>query len=244
MITIGIPTKEAGHHIYGAIMSAINQTYQDIEILIVNDNGREDYPALVDLQREFGWCKKLRIVHNPKNLGIGGARNSIIDNAKGEYIFFLSDDDEMLPNCIETFIEYSEKNLNSILYSNYFLMEERGQITQEYRVPQDLLNDFETSVINFAEENNMFVCYNFFGPTALFKKYRFNEKYRYGEDFEHLLRCALVEKVSFVHVPFSLFKYRVHSSSTTSNIWRDLPKNDAKIRKEINKLLGYKLFKK
>jgi len=243
-ITIGIPTKNAEHFIYRTIQSVLIQNYPNIEILIVDDSGLKDNLNVLNLKREFNWTKNIRFIHNKKNLGIGASRNILIDNALGKYLFFLSDDDELTSGAIETMMKVAKENPNSIIYSNYYIMDKDSKILQEFNAPRFYGNaDFKRLVINYAKTNNMFVCYNLLAPISLLKKNKFKKEYRFAEDFEHLLRCALVKNINFVHIPKSLFKYRLHDGSTTAHVFSKIAYMDSITRKEVNKSLGLKLFK-
>ena len=240
LITIGIPTYKADPYLYNAINSAIKQNYDNYEILIYNDSGNPNLKDIKEVEREFSWHSGIRFVHGKKNLGIGGARNALINNAKGEYIMFLSDDDELIHNCITEMFKFSKKNKNSFIYCNYFVMDGEGNLTREYKVKKDHFKEeeFKKYVLYFANQNSMFVCYNIFGPTNLWKKNHFDSKLRYLEDYEHLLRCVFLEDVQFSHLPKTLFKYTMRKGSTTTQNWKDLPRDDLKIRLKLNKKAG------
>lgn len=91
LITIGITCFNARLTIKRALLSAINQTWKNKEILIVNDcsddNSIEIINNLIINQ------KNIKLINNKKNLGCSNARNIIIDKAKGEFIAFFDDDD-------------------------------------------------------------------------------------------------------------------------------------------------------
>ena len=158
---------------------------------------------------------------------------------------YLSDDDELLHNCISEMVKFSKKNPDSFIYSNYFVMKEDGTLTREYKVKEDYFKneeEFKRYVLYFANKNSMFVCYNIFGPTKLWKDNSFDPKLRYLEDYEHLLRCIFLDDIKFTHLNKTLFKYTMRLGSTTTQRWKDLPKDDLKIRLELNKKVGKNFF--
>ncbi|OAV73125.1 Hyaluronan synthase [Bacteroidales bacterium Barb6] len=85
-----------------ALLSALNQTYKDIEYLIVDDKGNDKSMDIVrniiftHPRREY-----VRIIEHPVNFGLGAARNSAIDAAKGKYLYFMDSDDEITSDCIQ-----------------------------------------------------------------------------------------------------------------------------------------------
>ncbi len=97
--SIVIPTYNVEQYITRCLESCINQTFSDIEILIVDDCGSDD-----SLQIAQGFADKdsrIRIIHNPRNLGLFGARLSGEREAKGEYILPLDSDDYLELNTCE-----------------------------------------------------------------------------------------------------------------------------------------------
>ncbi len=88
----------------------------------------------------------------------------------------------------------------------------------------------------------MFICYNLFAQTSLWKNNSFDPKLKYLEDYEHMLRCIFIDNVKFTHLPKLLFKYTIRKGSTTTKKWKDIPRDDLKIRLELNKKIGKNIF--
>lgn len=84
-----------------AIRSVLNQTYQNLEIIVVDDNTNKEYSNQVSNIILGLSDKRLHLIHNEKNLGGALSRNVGIQNASSKYIAFLDDDDEYLPEKVE-----------------------------------------------------------------------------------------------------------------------------------------------
>lgn len=99
-ITLGIPIYNARAFIERTLLSALNQTYPDIEFLFIDDKGDS-----MDIVRRVvaSHPRKdfVRIIDQKYNQGIAAARNAILDNATGKYLFTMDCDDVITPNCIE-----------------------------------------------------------------------------------------------------------------------------------------------
>ncbi len=239
LVTIGIPTRKTKPMIYNAIKSILNQTYKNFEILICDDSGEPDNERITELKKSFKHLPNFRVVSHDKNLGIGAARRTLVNEAKGKYVCFLSADDEYLPEFVEKMVSVILKHPNNILYSDYYIMNEAGKIIGEFKAPTFLeKEDFIMGVISSAKRNTMFVVYNLFAPTDLLKKHNFDPDFRFGEDLEHLLRCVLVEDVGFLHVPKTLSKYCARSDSITGARINNIRENNKRTFAKINKLLG------
>jgi glycosyltransferase involved in cell wall biosynthesis len=88
-VSVVIPTYERPEFLRGAITTAVEQTYDDVEVIVVDDGSSESYaPGVVDDFPETVNCIPL-----PENQGLSTARNTGIEAASGDYVAFLDDDD-------------------------------------------------------------------------------------------------------------------------------------------------------
>jgi glycosyltransferase involved in cell wall biosynthesis len=230
-VTIGIPTYNTPlKYLAQAVNSALNQTRKPDEILVIDDGSN---PAVAFK------IKGIKTIRNQRNMGIGFSRKLIVDLCKTDYLGFVSADDMLEPNYIETMLNYAKAYPDSIFYSDYFIIDEEGNKTGEARSPN--FNDYDQfiqEVIDSAKKDKMFVCYNIFAPTKLLKENNFDVEKKFGEDLEHLLRCVLVKNIKFIHIPFPLFCYRIHKGMMTSKKWNEIHENNLKTFEKINSLLG------
>lgn len=102
MITLAMPVYNVEKYVRDSLLSALNQTYQDMEFIVVDDKGTD---RSMDIVREVVAThprgNKVRIIDHGTNRGLGDTRNTSIDNAKGEFIYFMDSDDIITPDCIE-----------------------------------------------------------------------------------------------------------------------------------------------
>ena len=119
-VTIGIPVYNAEKYIRLAMDSALAQTFNDIEFLVIDDCGTD---SSVDIVREYQQThprgKDIRIVRQPQNGGLGRARNRIIDEAQGIYLYYLDGDDAIEPNTIELLYEKAKAFDADMVYGSY-----------------------------------------------------------------------------------------------------------------------------
>ncbi len=95
LVSVIIPTYKRSEKLVRAIESVLNQTYRNLELLLINDNDPEDeYTAELKLRTvKYSWDKRFHLIMQTKHVNGAVARNYGIRQAKGEYIAFLDDDD-------------------------------------------------------------------------------------------------------------------------------------------------------
>jgi len=105
-VSVVIPTYERPKYLPGAIQTALGQTYENIEIIVVDDGSTEPYAD--EIGAEFP--ESVTCVRHEENKGLSAARNTGIENASGEYIAFLDDDDRWHQTKIERQVQALETN--------------------------------------------------------------------------------------------------------------------------------------
>lgn len=111
MISVVIPLYNKAHTIVNTLNTVFAQTYQDFEVVIVNDGSTDKGVEVI--QQNFK-DSRIRIIHQ-KNAGVSAARNRGVDESKGDYIAFLDGDDEWHPEYLSTMheliVKYPEAGL-------------------------------------------------------------------------------------------------------------------------------------
>lgn len=105
-VSIIIPVYNVSAYIERCIKSVINQTYKDIECIIVDDASPDD--SIVKCEKmiaEYDGPIKFTILHHKQNRGLSGARNTGTKASSGEYLFYLDSDDEITPSGIEVLLK-------------------------------------------------------------------------------------------------------------------------------------------
>lgn len=109
IVSIIIPTYERPQFLWGAIETALGQSYENIEVIIVDDGSTNPYAD--EIVPEFS--KSVTCVRHEENKGLSAARNTGIENASGEYIAFLDDDDRWHRSKIERQVRALETNADA-----------------------------------------------------------------------------------------------------------------------------------
>ena len=119
-VTIGIPVYNVEKYIRLTMDSALAQTFESIEFLVLDDCGTDSSIDIVrDYQQNHPRGKDIRIVRQPQNGGLGRARNRIIEEARGRYFYSLDADDAIEPNTIELLYNTAQQHQAEIVYGSY-----------------------------------------------------------------------------------------------------------------------------
>ena len=101
-VSVIVPMYNAENFIKPALESLLTQTFTDFEVILIDDCSTD---RTLEIAKTFD-DPRIKLVVNEKNLGNpGSARNVGLEHAIGEYVYFMDDDDLLLPNCLETFID-------------------------------------------------------------------------------------------------------------------------------------------
>lgn len=104
VFSIIVPVYKVEPYLDACVTSLVKQTYSDIEILLIDDGSPDACPAMCDAYAKED--SRIRVIHKA-NGGLSDARNTGIDAATGEYLFFVDSDDTLFPDACERFLPYT-----------------------------------------------------------------------------------------------------------------------------------------
>lgn len=199
-----------------AIMSIVNQTYSNIEIIIVNDSPENkalsnEIEALIKrIQKNCN--KKIFYISYKKNMGANYARNYGVHFSNGDYIAFLDDDDEWLPFKIEKQVNLMKKEENiSIVYSNFYIDEDGNRkiknlikVNNDIRLNQILIQNFIGSTSFPLIDKKAFLLVG-----------GFDENLRSCQEYELYIRLLEKNNIAFSQEPVGV--YYISKNSTFRN---------------------------
>ena len=129
-VTIGIPIYNSVSCIRTSLMSALVQSYPSIEFILVDDccnDGTFDVIGYIVSSHER--CDDIRIISHSQKLGASASRNQIINEAKGEFLYFMDSDDTMAKNTIDLLMQNARKYDAEIVFGSYQKIETSGKKT-------------------------------------------------------------------------------------------------------------------
>lgn len=138
-VSVIIPTyKRSVGYVSRAIESVLNQTYPNVEVIVIDDS-TDEYEGRKEVKDYIDSLQKSNLIYcqNEKNLGGSLSRNRGIELAKGEYITFLDDDDEYLPEKVEKQLKFMLENSYDMTFSNMIMYSQEGKVV-DYREYKDI----------------------------------------------------------------------------------------------------------
>ena len=164
-ISVIIPTYNRADKIENSIRSVLNQTYQNVEVLVIDDASTDNTENIVRNIKD----ERLSYIRMPENGGASVARNEGVRYATGEWIAFHDSDDVWRPDKLEKQIAYRDKNKEcDLIYTAYLMHFANGE---EILVPNaSMVGDWEADMFDTLLQNNTIGA-----PTILMRKSVFNE---------------------------------------------------------------------
>ena len=215
LVSVIIPIYKIEDYIYHSVESVVNQTYQNIEIILVDDGSPDKCPKICD-----EWAEKdnrVKVIHK-KNGGLSDARNAGLDIAKGNYIIFLDGDDKMDVDAVKILYETIIKNNADIVMTDYCYIKAIDEI------PNVEKNNYVETIY---EGKDIFeLIYNKKHPKIMlswgkiYKKEIFDDirfpKGKIHED-DYVLHRVLHKTNKFVHISTELFLNSLRPGSITAS---------------------------
>ena len=203
-VSIFMPAYNCEKFIEEAILSVINQTYTDFELVITDDGGNDSTAEIIKQYAEL----EPRIKFYPKvNGGIGSACNHLLERAKGEYALQLDGDDVIASDTLEKMVKVLDGSDIGFVYGDAYLVNSDLEFTQR---------SYSWSIFDRQKmiDGGMHVH-----PPRMFRMRDFNRTQRYNESLENAVDYDFFLKLAEVsdgyHLQRGLYLYRRHGKNTS-----------------------------
>ena len=225
LVSVIMPTYNTGNILEDSINSILKQTYQNLELVITDDNS-DDKVTLDVLKKYSEKDKRVKVIYLEKNMGAGYARNMSIKNAQGKYISFCDSDDLWIPDKIERQLDYMAQKGCSVTYSSYILCDLNNKEVGIVISPQKV-------TFNMMKRDNKIGCL-----TLLYDVEKNGKQYfpllRKRQDWAMLLMLLKKSGTAYgIKTPLAFYRIRPNSLSHNK---MSLIKYNLNV---YNKVLGY-----
>lgn len=202
-ISIIVPVYNVENYLAKCLGSLVNQTHQNVEILVINDGSRDNSGEIIK-SFEDKYPDKIK-AFSKDNGGLSDARNFGIDRVTGDYIGFVDSDDYVTETMFEEMLHLAQKHQAEIVICNIQKVDENGSVTQKLTQIPNM-----PEKIKLEDHFSVFSDISYFACNKLFKKELFNQKrFKKGVHFEDiqlipqlLLECETIAQTQNFHYQY------------------------------------------
>ena len=200
-ISIVMSVYNESKYLRESIESILNQTFEDFELIIVNDCSTDNSMEIIKSYND----KRINIINNRKNIGVFNSRNNVLKIARGKYIALLDGDDVACVNRIGMQFDYLENNLHIFLVgSSAIYIDEKGNEIGKFRK----YNDYEMLAWRLPKSCSIVSSSVMFRNEGFF----YNSNCGGAGDYKLYLQI-LSQGKHLTNLPDFLVKYRLHKGS-------------------------------
>ena len=210
-VSVIIPTYNRAEFLRSAIESALKQTFTDIEIIVSDDKSTDHTQEVVESFKD----NRIKYVRNEGIKGPSATRNTAISASKGEYIAFLDDDDEWIPDKLQKQVElldHSQPNICGVYSNRLFIDKMSGNVLSDNPGTEQLQGNLLYQLIIKSPIHTSTVVVR---KRCLDKIGLFDETISYMEDRDLWIRLSI--KWDFEYISAPLTKAYVHGNAHLSH---------------------------
>jgi glycosyltransferase involved in cell wall biosynthesis len=197
-VSIVLPTYNGVKYIRQSIDSCLNQTYKNIELIIVDDGSTDDTPEIIKSYKD----KRIIYLRHKKNRGLPNALNTGFENTTGDYLTWTSDDNFYDKKAIKKMLSLLKNKTCKFVYCDFYRFKERNRSN----IKKESLPDIPV----LSKHNHI-------GPCFLYSKKvkkiigNYDTNTVFAEDYDYWIRVS--KRFSFCHLAEPLYFYREHPES-------------------------------
>lgn len=210
LVSICIPTYNAEKTVVQTVQSILNQTYHNMEIIIVDNASTDDTLALL---RKFN-DPRMKIHKNTKNIGAEKNFSRCVELAKGKYIAIFHADDLYMPDMVQKQVRAFQDNPTvGAVFTTVNIINSRGEIIGEGKLPVELRSKeiyfFPEIFLSLLENGNFFVSPSAMVKSKLYKKLMPFNVERFGTSADLDMWLRILEEHPVAILDEKLMSYRI-----------------------------------
>lgn len=211
-VSVIIPVYNVEKYIHKTIESVLAQTYQDIEIILVDDCSKDKSAQIIAKYKKSHSEIVYFLQH--KNMGAGAARNKALEIASGQYVAFLDSDDLWLPEKVEKQIKLMKEKNSPFSYTAIEMIDEEGRLIKGKRSIKEICD------YNYLLHNTMIATSSVIVDRNILGNFRMSLR-RGGQDYATWL-SLLRDGAVACGINEVLVQYRVRHDSLSSNKFKSI----------------------
>lgn len=199
-VSVIVPTYNRPDLLERALRSILAQTFEEFEVLVVNDAGEPVEGLVASLQDS-----RIQYIRHERNRGLPAARNTALQMARGRYIAYLDDDDLFYPNHLETLVQAIEQGPEKVVYSDAEMVVQRTENGETITMGKQLAYSYDFSADLLLISNYIPVLCILHERSVLDDSGWFDESLTSHEDWELWIRVS--RQHAFRHVPVTTAEF-------------------------------------
>lgn len=214
-VSIVLPTHNGAKYIQRSIDSCLNQTYKNIELIIVDDGSTDNTAEIIKSYND----NRIIYLRHEKNKGLPAALNTGFSKSCGEYLSWTSDDNYYAKKAVEKMLAFMRRKKCSFVYSDYyqFKNENPSQMTL-MKSPDDL---------TLTVRNIIGACF-MYSKEVMTNVGDYDPSAELAEDYDYWIRVS--KKFTMCHLGEPLYFYRVHDESLYESRYYEVNVVDVLVR--------------
>lgn len=206
LVSVLIPTYNSEKYIKDTLESILNQTYGNLEIVVIDDASIDSTLEIVKKYKD----QRIKLYINNKNLGISENMNKGIRLSNGKYLAIMDADDWSYPYRIEEQVKLMEDNPKVVLCSGYMDICDENLQFQNTRTYPTTNKDIRRAIVKYDPISHPASMWRM---SELLKTSLYNKNFPICRDYDLIVRIS--EYGEYQNIPKSLIKYRVRKDSET-----------------------------
>jgi glycosyltransferase involved in cell wall biosynthesis len=227
-VSVVLPTYNSAKYLRQSIDSCLNQTYKNIELIIVDDGSTDETPTIVGSYKD----QRIKYIRHEKNRGLPTALNTGFSNSEGEYLAWTSDDNQYTPSAIMEMVTCLQNNRGyDFVYSDFWIQRSDSSVKELCQLSDNP---------DFLKNYNRIACF-LYSRRVHESIGDYNDRYALVEDYEYWLRA--LKQFKFLHHPVPLYIYLSHPDSLTDKKTHIITILSAMVRYQNGHLPLFQLLK-
>ncbi len=226
-VSVIVPVYNVSKFLEHCLTSIVNQSYRDLEILLVNDGSMDQSFLICEEFRKKD--PRVRVI-SQSNAGLSAARNRGIEAATGDYISFVDGDDWLEENFFERMVSVHEETGSDVTICNYKAFEEEKSLFyfytnfEEKYVREYTPSEWFRNIYGNGDfSTNFVVAWGKLYNRALFENIRYPVGKIAEDDYTTYFTYLLSEKIAYIHEPLYIYRKNPEGISKTKPVIERLP---------------------